>query len=188
MTRSWGDWYVKTSQRSNRAVEDLLKSGVVSKRERALDLGAGGMADAKYLLSQGFKSVTAVDSSPDSAKYVVDGIDFRCMPAQHFRGDKNSYDLAISCSVLFHLGSKEEVLQVVRNTFSALRPGGVFFFNILGLDDRYFVPERIRMSPEELKDLCGIFPRYQVLIRRRNDNNSRGKALLSHQFLVTAIK
>lgn len=188
MAEPWGSWYIETSKRPNPAVGDVLKSGFVPGRERALDLGAGGMADAKYLLAQGFKSVTAVDESKDAEKYVVNGIDFRCMPAQHFRGDQNAYDFAISCSMLFHLSDKEDVLRVIGNTFLALRPGGVFFFNILGPDDQYFVPEKIRMDPEELEEACKMFSSCQILIRRGLATTPKGRQLFSHQFLVAAIK
>ncbi|MBV9154415.1 MAG: hypothetical protein JO204_21830, partial [Alphaproteobacteria bacterium] len=43
----------------------LIKAaGLVSRKERALDAGAGALNATKYLLSAGFEHVTALDAAP----------------------------------------------------------------------------------------------------------------------------
>src|SRR3989344_2815561 len=63
MKKDWADYFKKTKNQPPRPL--LVKAlNFVKERNSALDLGAGSLNDSKYLLEQGFKKVTAVDSDP----------------------------------------------------------------------------------------------------------------------------
>jgi tellurite methyltransferase len=57
---SWKDYFAKTKDRGPRPL--LLRAVPhVTRRDEALDLGAGALNDTRHLLQEGFKHVTAVD-------------------------------------------------------------------------------------------------------------------------------
>src|ERR1700733_10115327 len=87
-----------------------LTVGVLSchtgKRLAAFDLGAGNMRDAKYLLKQGFCTVTAVDMSVGCLPYVTTNILFERIAIQDWKPLPRSFDFGISCNTFFYLSPK----------------------------------------------------------------------------------
>lgn len=62
---TWKEYYkAKASNPPSKVLVDALQ--YVKNKETALDLGAGGLVDTKFLLQEGF-NVAAVDSSPAAA-------------------------------------------------------------------------------------------------------------------------
>lgn len=63
MDKDWKEYHQDTKTRSHsKLLEEALTH--VRQKNSALDVGAGALVESKYLLSQGFKKVTAVDIVP----------------------------------------------------------------------------------------------------------------------------
>jgi SAM-dependent methyltransferase len=122
------------STEPNSLVVGLLENFPELKRGSALDLGAGNMRDAKYLLNSGFRRVTAIDISPDSLPHVRRGIEFIQGDMRNYQPETRTFDLVIACNSLFYL-TKEEVRQLFVTLYQSLQPEGLFAFNVLGPDD-----------------------------------------------------
>ena len=63
LEENWKAYYDKTKEKPPRTLLIEAMNSVVNKDE-ALDLGSGAMNDVRYLVSVGFKHVTAVDKEP----------------------------------------------------------------------------------------------------------------------------
>ncbi len=170
----WSGYYEQQGDKPNPAVVALVNQ-FEGERGSALDLGAGNFRDARYIASQGFSKVVAVEPSPAAKKFAVPGIEFLNMPAQAFRSRMNVFNLAISCNTLFHLASKKEVGDVFGEVFNCLTPGGVFFCNLLDIEDAYFVETKIRFSHEEISDLCKMFSSSNVYQVPRGKQSGRSR-------------
>ena len=97
-----------------------------SLRKSALDIGAGDGAFVEQLLAMGFDDVVGVEPSqapleaakPEIRAHLRSGI----FLAADFAPD--SFDLITCCQVMEHIPSP---LEISRDVFSLLRPGGLFF-------------------------------------------------------------
>lgn len=81
----WQKYYQNTQ---NRPPSKLLLKALpyVAERNIALDLGAGALNDSKYLISQGFKKVIAVDKE-NIPSHLIDGLS-----ANNFTFIKSEFD------------------------------------------------------------------------------------------------
>ena len=140
---SWKKYY-ETVHQPNRLVRQAL-ARYSGKKRRAFDLGAGNMRDSKYLLEQGFRTVVAIDESPDARQYASDGIVFQQIPVNKFRPQKCSYAFGISCNTLFFV-PRLTAGRVVDRAYDALWPGGVFACNFLGERDEWVVSNQENVS------------------------------------------
>jgi SAM-dependent methyltransferase len=129
------DWYRVTATRRPTA---LLTRAVelMGSRRRALDIGAGAGADARYLLQQGFH-VTALDADSEAETYL------RALPHQERlivvigRIEDflpGHYDLVYSWMSLFFL-SRSQFRLVWQRATSSLQPGGIIALTSLGHSD-----------------------------------------------------
>jgi tellurite methyltransferase len=139
---SWEAYYAKTKERGPRP---LLTKAIpyVVRREKALDLGAGVLNDAKYLLRKGFKHVTAVD------KEAVAGDVARALPRKRFIHIRSSFE---------NYGFPESAFDVITAQYSlpfippadfeaiftkvkrSLVVGGIFTGQLFGDRDAWNVP------------------------------------------------
>ena len=111
----WGkayDWYLR----------GLLP---IDKQASILDLACGAGKMLHFLKTRGYQQVSGVDVSPEQvgiARQVVPDVhQGNLLEFLHTR--KQAYDLIIGLDIIEHF-HKDEVLQVLDNCFSALRPKG----------------------------------------------------------------
>lgn len=139
---TWKTYYDKTKSAPPRPL--LVKAlPFVSEKNSALDLGAGALNDAQYLLSEGFEHVTALDSSP-IAQEVAD-----TLPPEHFLYvistyenfdfKKEAYDL-INAQYALPFNPPESFDRVFQDIITSLKPCGVFTGQLFGIRDEWNVP------------------------------------------------
>jgi len=118
---------------------------LTANREQALDLGAGSLKDSKFLLSMGFRKVTAIDQSPEFKNYakkiprsslsliVRNFQDIKRLPAQ-------KYDL-INASYSLPFTPEPFLPNLVNQIIKSLRPGGFFCGQFFGPNDGWNKPK-----------------------------------------------
>jgi len=135
----WKDYVEKTKGRNARPF--LVKAiSYIPHRDECLDLGAGALNDAKYLLEEGFKHVTAVDKEPVAQEIAT------ALPSAHFRYvissfeefqfPENKYDL-INAQFSLPFGRKENFDIVFEKIKRSLVTGGIFTGQFLGDRDEW---------------------------------------------------
>ncbi len=141
--RGWQNYYEQTKDNP----PSVLLAEALSlcpQKSSALDLGAGALKDSKYLLSQGFEHVTAVDSS-QAPEQLIEGLskdkfEYVIVPFDEFSFPENEYDLV---SAQFSLpfnppASFDAVFASIKNS---LKQGGVFTGQLFGEEDEWNTPE-----------------------------------------------
>lgn len=117
----------------------LVKAvGLVQNHYSALDLGAGGGKDTKFLLDQGFQ-VTAVDKDPQVTKILSDLLSHPKLTFDNVTFDKfnfGKYDL-INAHFSLPFNPKLSFEEVWSKTKEALNPGGVFVGQFFGPTDSW---------------------------------------------------
>ena len=93
---SWKDYFERTKGRPPRPL--LVKALVfVKDRGEALDLGSGALNDSRYLISEGFKHVTAVDkvavATEIADKFPKDIFTYVISAFDNFHLPKDTFDL-----------------------------------------------------------------------------------------------
>src|SRR3989344_769337 len=137
----------------------------VDKKEEALDLGPGAFNETKFLLSEGFKHITAVDISnaaeeiydqlpKDKVKYII-------LPFKDFNFPKDTFDLVnAQYSLPFNPPDTfDEVFDKVKNS---LKKNGIFtgqFFgkkhgwNIEGSNKSFHTEEQVKKLLSDMEIL-----------------------------------
>ena len=129
------DKYVENSK--GQPPRELLGRALqfVPERGSAIDVGAGALNDTRFLLDEGFVSVTALDSAP-IAQDIAD-----TMPAKRFRYVISTFEAFDFPVAAYDLVNAQYALPFVRpdhydRVFAAvlatLRPGGIFTGQFFG--------------------------------------------------------
>jgi hypothetical protein len=158
--KKWQEYYNHVGEKPNSLVVRALDN-YVCERSLALDLGAGNLRDSKYLLSQGFKRVIAVDSSDEALAFQVPGIELHISPIQSFVPEHNTLNLALSCNTLFFLSTRD-IKTVITNVQNGLHLNGIFVCNVLGEEDGWIAENKpvSWFTPESFK---GLFDDMEIL-------------------------
>lgn len=140
----WGSFYRIT--RDNPPWPLLMRAaGMAGEKGRALDLGAGGGRDTRYLLAQGFE-VTAVDAQPESVALLA-ALPEELKPFQErlravesrfedFPFEPGGYDL-INAQFTLPFMAPAGFAAVFARIKDALAPGGVFSGQFFGDRDEW---------------------------------------------------
>lgn len=139
----WANFIERTTDRPPRP---LLVSSLdyLQARNAALDLGSGSLSDTRYLVEQGFKSVTAVDreAGPLHVQQRLPDDRFRQVLSsfEAFDFEKDAYDLISAQFALPFIAPDkfEDVFAAIRR---ALRSGGVLTGQLFGDRDDWFGTE-----------------------------------------------
>ena len=112
----------------------------VERREKAIDIGAGGLKDTRFLLEHGF-DVTVVDSE-EFVKELGDAISSRKLhisisPLEKFAFPKDTFDLATGMFSLPFI-RPQSFTAVFTQIKSSLRKGGIFCGQLFGPKDAFF--------------------------------------------------
>ena len=132
----WDVYYQTIGDKPNDLVPEILKKYPIGRRG-SLDLGAGNMRDSKFLLSEGFMRVVAVDETVETLSYGCEGIELHICGVDSFESE-SEFDLAISFHTLFYV-PEDRTKILFQHVQKSLRSGGIFAFNVLGEDDEWIV-------------------------------------------------
>ena len=122
----------------------MRAAGLAAAKDHALDAGAGALNATKYLLSAGFKRVTAFDSSPESqrvaAELPADQVSFVLSRFEDFAYPEGAFDLVNAEFSLPFVGPIR-IGAVLAGLIGAVKPGGLFTGQLFGPNDSWNTPE-----------------------------------------------
>jgi SAM-dependent methyltransferase len=130
----WKDYFQNTKNNPPRPL--LIKAlEYVTEKGAALDVGAGALNDSKYLLSQGFQRVTALDKN-DVAQEVAktlpaDTFEYIISSFEEFHFPQNMFNLVNAQYALPFIHPKD-FKRVFEDMRHSLKKGGVFTGQFFG--------------------------------------------------------
>lgn len=134
----WNKYY--EAQGSNPPRAELVEAlAFVSSKDTALDLGAGSLRDSVYLLDQGFRHVTAVDSNPSVGEIQKDlssGLEIIISKFEDFNFPEESFDI-INAQYSLPFISHREFENIFLKIKKSLKKGGVFTGQFFGDKDEW---------------------------------------------------
>jgi len=136
------DWQQHYLDRINRPVSLLLQEAMsfVNQKGTAVDLGSGDLIDAKFLLSQGFNKVIAIDKEPPLDKQ-FSGLDekpFEFIQSEfdEFEFPKREYDL-INAQYSLPFNTQQTFDKLWHDLLESLAPNGIFVGQFFGINDEW---------------------------------------------------
>lgn len=189
------NWSGHLQQTKNYAPSSLLETAIplAPDRQRALDLGAGALRDSKFLLSWGFRQVTAIDGEKTMRKYAdkipatllkiqIKKMEKLRLPAHHFDLINASYSLPFI--------SPPHLPALVKQIIAALKPNGIFCGQFFGPEDSWNIPENKLSFTDRptLKKLLSPLKIIQFKEEQRDAKTSDGKPKHWHLFHIIARK
>lgn len=142
MKQDWDKYYQRNAGREPRKL--LIEAvSFCQEKESALDLGAGMLIEARYLLENGFEKVVAIDDSVQfrsmSEKRAEKGLEMHAASFHDLRLDENKYDL-ISAQFSLPFYGPAGFPGFVKMIIGSLKPGGIFTGQLFGTHDSWNVP------------------------------------------------
>ncbi len=134
----WVDFFKITK---GRPPWPLLVNAVslLSRKERALELGSGAGRDTAYLLEQGLH-VTAVDKDPHAIAILAElsQQNLRLVQSafEDFKFEPGAYDL-VSAQFALPFTPKQKFSEVFSHVKDSLRSGGIFVGQLFGIHDEW---------------------------------------------------
>lgn len=169
----------------------LMRAAALAPRKgHALDLGAGGGRDTRYLLSQGF-AVTAVDAEPGSAALLQslasDRLRVVVSRFQDFDFAGAPYDL-ISAQFALPFIPPSHFAEVFARIKAALAPGGVFAGQFFGVHDQWNTPDRDMtfVTRQEAEDLLRDLETVELTEEENDGQTAVGSPKHWHVFHILA--
>lgn len=141
------DWKTYYDQHLSRPPRPILVKAVsfCMAKDVAMDLGAGTLIEAKFLLDSGFKKVVAVDSSPEVKEFAKNINDEKLEAVassfQDLELRPESYDL-ISAQYALPFYGKEGFKEFIERLISSLKSDGVFVGQLFGDRDEWNTPDK----------------------------------------------
>lgn len=139
MNENWQEHY---KQRKNRPVSPFLIKALpfVKNKNVAVDLGSGDLVDAKYLLSEGFEKVIAVDIARPLPEAFDDlpktSFNFIQSAFDEFEFPIKEYDL-VNAHYSLPFNNPRTFPQVWDGIKQSLAPDGIFTGQFLGINDAW---------------------------------------------------
>ncbi len=192
MKISWKKYFEVRCAKNER---ELLTEALpyVTCRGIALDLGAGSMNDSKYLLTQNFKHVIAMDSDDEAAIYAheitSDRFEFVKETFHNFFFQENLYDL-INAQYALPFIPQNDFDTLIPRVVLSLKSGGVFCGQLFGVCDSWNV-EGHEMSFHTENEIRNIFKNFKIikLLEDKKDGlTALGKEKHWHIFHIIAVK
>lgn len=151
---AWPEYYKNTEGKPPRPL--LLKAlPYVQEKLEALDIGSGALNESIYLLSNGFKHVTAVDKEPVAQKiaeklsgenfdYVISSIENLDLPSKHYDLINAQLSLPFIPPTVFN--------EVLKKIVLSIKDGGIFTGQFFGNRDGWNYNENMTfLTIEEAK-------------------------------------
>ena len=152
--RTWQDLYAKDEAFLRYPADWIIRfHNMYLKREvplgRVLDYGCGSANNAIFFIEKGYE-VHGVDVAPDSMRLTAANLESKHLDpklASRFSliapdSAKLPYadgffDFVLANQVLYYLSSAEHIRKVCTELSRLLRPGGVVFFTMMGMENYY---------------------------------------------------
>ncbi len=184
---SWAK-YINTKRESGQPQPLLVKAlEYVSKRDFALDIGAGPLIDAEFLFNQGFGHVVAIDPEPETKKIATNlsnkNIEYLSYGIEKYKFPSSKFDL-INAQFIFPYLPEKTLNLIWRSIYNSLAPGGILTGQFYGERDSWNVcgDYRIYTSEDKIKELLAD---YEIIFLNEveKDTTSRlGKLKHTHFF------
>ena len=190
-SKRWNDFFEKNKNIGPRSyLVDALQ--YVKNKEKALDLGAGTLRDSKYLLEQGFKEVTAVDSEEQIQSFAqnINNLEIIVSRFEDLELTENTYDL-INAQYSLPFMKKEYFIDFITKVKKALKKDGIFVGTFFGINDSWNTDEyktEIFHTREELLKLFDGYELIELLEKEENKPAVNQEMKHWHSFHVTAQK
>lgn len=191
MTESGSRWekYDKKWQDGPPRRELVKALELVTARDLALDLGAGPLNDAKFLVASGFNKVIAIDARRTSDEIVnntdFSRIDYQIIPAQDFNYPVASCDL-ISAQYSLPFLAKADLIPVIDKIIAALKPGGIFTGQFFGPNDTWNDGSN-QHNFVEPADVAGYFHDCELLINQERESDAPAVSGPKHWHVINIV-
>ena len=162
------DWLNYINITRNKRPRQLLVQALseVKEREVALDLGSGALNDSRFLLSQGFSQVVAVDSAIselqafellDVSDELLSHFKFINSTIEDFIFPEVEYDLVNVQFVLPFIDQKK-LFDILEKIKKSLKAGGIFVGQFFGVRDSWgdFLQVGVMNEEEARNNLAGL--------------------------------
>ena len=189
---TWKEYFEKTKGAKHRPLlVEAIK--LVKEKNKALDLGAGAFNDIKYILSEGFKHVVAVDKVS-----VAEDILKNLLPAQvsyvisrfeDFEFVENNYDL-VNAQYSLPFIEKNSFNKVFEKILSSLKSGGVFNGQFFGDRDEWNKGDDKMTfhTKEEAENLLKGLKVIKFVEEEKNGSTASGQDKHWHVFHFIVVK
>ncbi|MEI6345894.1 MAG: methyltransferase domain-containing protein [bacterium] len=138
---TWKEYFERTKDSKPRPLLVKAVDLVVDKNE-ALDLGSGAFNDVRYLVSKGFKHITAVDSKPIAQgiiqNFPTEIVSYIISSFENFDFVENKYDL-INAQYSLPFNPENTLERVFKSITSSLKDGGILTGQFFGTKDEWNV-------------------------------------------------
>lgn len=182
---TWKEYFENTKDNPPRPL--LVKAlAFVRQKDNALDLGAGALNDSKYLLSQGFKNIIAVDKFDVAAQEALH------FPSEHFTYSINSFEKYDFPKERFDLINAQYALPfiepnhfdvVFRNMLDSLKKGGIVTGQFFGDRDEWKNnPAMTFLSKFQANEYLGSLKVLSFEEEERDKKTARGEMKHWHVF------
>ncbi len=162
----------------------LVESLQYVQGRKALDLGAGPMNDARYLMSKGFE-VLAVDSNPNAR---TEDVPFAHASFEDFVFPKEAYDL-VSAQYALPFTKPDAFPKVFEGIQQSLKEGGVFTGQLFGPRDGFAGAKTMTfLEREEVERLFSGFEILKLEEEESDKESAIGEMKHWHIFYVIARK
>jgi hypothetical protein len=136
---NWSEFINKTKALKPRKLS-LQACKYIKEYNYALDFGAGGLRDTRYLLQFPFKGIDVLDSSPETKK-IAEGLDKSNINVfsekyEDFNYIPHRYDI-INAQFALPFIRKNKQKEVLNNLITSLNINGIFTGNFFGIEDSW---------------------------------------------------
>lgn len=142
---TWKEYFERTKDIKPRPLLVKAVDFVIDKNE-ALDLGSGALNDVKFLVSKGFKHITAVDSKPLAQDIIqnfpLEIVSYIISRFEDFNFVENKYDL-INAQYSLPFNPQDTLEKVFKSIISSLKKGGILTGQFFGIKDEWNVEGHI---------------------------------------------
>ncbi len=138
------DWVTYFNQTKDRKPRPLLVEAIeyVNNRNEALDLGSGAFNDVRFLVSECFQHITAVDHKPLAqdiiSNFPKDIVDYVICDFIDFNFGKNKFDL-INAQYSLPFNQSGDLVKIITSIEESLITGGIFTGQFFGTKDEWNV-------------------------------------------------
>ncbi len=130
----WNNYYTKHAKRKPR--EQVLRAlNLCIKKDKALDIGSGTLAESALFLEQGFKQVVAVDKSVETKNFAnyfdTEKFSLHICDFKDFDFIENNFDI-INAQYSLPFYGKNNFVEFIETVKKSLKNDGVFVGQFFG--------------------------------------------------------
>lgn len=184
-------WDAFLQATAKRFIRPLLKEALpyVKAQGIALDLGAGAMNDAAFLVQSGF-SVVAVDSNPGVEKFALEipNVELVISSYEDFDFPSEKYDL-VNAQYALPFNPPATFNDVFSKLLGSLKKGGIFVGQFFGTEDDWSsTPTMTFHSEAEVRKLLAPLTIHVFREEKKLGKTATGPEKFWHVFNVIAEK